>query len=526
MVLFENDYIVIEENDKKIYLRVLAKGLSIKAFNDIFDQLPRIKLTTFQMIQMALRDGTGQLLQIGDLKDIVELSVSSDDLYVYVMVNLEESNFRTKDEVAHLVKQALNENDIVYGIDEEKLMRMPYREKTLIAQGQPPVHGIDAKVSYYELSSSKPKASVDGKVNHYDLDLIDNVVIDEWLGKKVPATKGKSGMNVKGHSMIAKAGRDYKLRYDKHSVKLVVNEDKTEEIFSKINGAVKFEKGKILVDNHLLIEGDVDFNTGHIDFDGYVTIKGTVQDKFNVTATYDISIDGAMGIGAVGIIQSKKGSVLIKGGINGKGVAQVMAGRDVITKYANESFIEAGNNVHIGHYAMDSEIKAKKIMLPPDEGRIIGGRTVASHRIETGSIGNKYERPTRILVEGFERHVILETLVIYEAKNSEMSSMLKRLKKELDIFENNMNDLDERAITTYDYLLQRYENYYEEYNHIVYEMTRLKDVLQTKGEGEVNIQQDVFPKTMLEIKSLQRKIKDQMKGSFYVKDKTFYHNEN
>lgn len=526
MVLFKNDDVILEENNKKIYLRVLSKGLTIQDFMTISDGLPRVKLTTFQIIQRALQDGTGQLVEVGELKNIVDLFVSPDKLNAYVTVNLEEDNFRTRDEVVDLIKEVLRENGITYGYELEQLRSIPYRKKFLLAKGKAPVDGKDAILTYYEPSNHKPKADESGNVNHYDLDIIDNVVVGQWLGKKLPATSGVNGVDVYGDVVFAKAGRDYKLKYDNRSIKRVINPDASEELFARINGAVKFEKGRVLVDNHLIIQGDVDFNTGNINFDGYVTITGTVQDKFEVRATYDISIDGSMGIGAVGLIESEKGSVLIKGGINGKGMARIVAFQDVITKYANESFIEAGNNVHIGHYAMDSEIHAKKIILPPDQGRIIGGRTFASHRIETGSVGNKYEKPTRIFVEGFERQSILEALVFYENKDREQSRILKRLKKELNVFEQNMSALDERAINTYDYLLQKYELCHDEYDAMTMEMERLKDVLKTKGEGEVNIKKGVFPKTMLEIKHLQKKILAQMKGSFYVKDRTLYHNEN
>ncbi|MBI9013591.1 MAG: DUF342 domain-containing protein [Clostridiales bacterium] len=417
------------------------------------------------------------------------------------------------------MRKKLHEKGITFGIKSELFIDVPLRTKVLIAEGISPIDGNDAVIEYYELSENKPVLNSDGSVNHYDMQLIDNISSGEWLGKKTPATKGQDGISIRNEVIPAKIGRDYKLIFDLRTVRHMVYENDMEEIFAKIDGAVKIRAGKISVDNHLIIYGDVDYNTGHIDFDGFVTIKGTVKDKFNVTATNDIAILGAMGIGAVGLIESKEGSISIKGGVNGKGVAKVKACVDVMTKYSNEAMIEAGHTIHVGLYAIDSELKAKKILLPPQIGRIIGGRTYATHRIVTGSIGNKFEKPTRVFVEGFERNNILEMLAFYKNKNIDMATVVNKMKKDLDVFEKNMGKLDDRGVNTYNFLIVKYEQQLSE------EMDNLNDVLLTKGEGEISIYKSVFPKTMLEMKNLQKRISDQMTGSFYVKGRMIYHNE-
>lgn len=524
MILYSDDYIKLEENESQIYLRVSEFGMSIQAFNKIVATLPRVQLTAFQAIKVALDDATNQLVQVGKLKDVIELSYSSDMMYAYMTINLPYDTFRKKEDVKKQVSKLLSDQGVVYGIDQDLLDDLPYQSKVIIAKGLEAKHGLDARVSYYELSQGGPLELTNGQVSHYDLDLIDNVEAGTWLGKKVPATAGINGRNIKDEPVFAKMGRNINLKYDKKTVNLVSNDDGTEELFAKINGAVKFNGAKIMIDNHLIIKGDVDYNTGHVDFDGYVTITGTVQDKFNVTATYDISINGPMGIGAVGLIESKKGNVLIKGGVNGKGLARVKADKDVITKYANETYIEAGHNIHIGLYAIDSELNAKKIILPPKVGKIIGGKAFASHRIETGSIGNQFEKPTRIFVEGFERQQIIDTLTDYKEKCDGMNKLVNRLKKELNVLEKNMSRLDERAVVTYDYLVNKYEDHLELAYELELELERLKDVLLTKGEGEISIYNSVYPKTLLEIKKMQKRVKDETTGSFYVKDRTFHHN--
>lgn len=522
-MLYENDFLKIQENEGDIYLKVHQKGMQLQAFNDIVDDLARVKLTTFQTVQLALRDATDQWVIIGELKEVVELTLTADMMQAHLIINLEKNNYRTQEEVGYLVEQTLEASGISYGIDRTLLSHLPWNEKVLIAEGKAVVQGSDAVVTYFELKNKRPFINQRGLVNHYERDLIDNVLAGEILGQKIPPTSGVNGINVKGEVVYAKVGRNHKLRFDPKTVKHEENEDSTETLYAKINGAVKFRSGKIMVDNHLIIHGDVDYETGHIDFDGYVTITGTVKDKFNVSATYDISINGPMGIGAVGEICSKKGSILIKGGINGKGSAKIRAYKDVVSKYVNEAFVEAGHAIQVGLYVIDSELSAKRIMLPPDQGRIIGGKTYATHRIETGSIGNRVEKPTRVYVEGFVRDDIIEMLEVYRIKSVEINKVLTKMKRDLAIFEKNMTQLDERAINTYEYLLVKYEEQVNEYDELRLELLRLDDVLQTKGEGEICIANQVFPRTLLEMKSLQKRIHDKTSGSFYVIDRTIHH---
>ena len=526
MILFKNNFLVITSREDNIFVTVENPGLTMKEFGQICDEIPRMKLTKFGAAKNALDLPSNRSVLIGTLKPEVEVNVSTDEMYAYIHLNMMPSELEVDLKgVTTKIIHALKENQISVGIKTEVLQGdLKVQEKILIAEGIGPTHGHDAQIKYYEFGEKKPFLKTDGKVNHYELQLIDNVVQGQWIGEKIPASLGDEGISVKGNPISPKSGRDYKLKYDPNTVLHKVDEAGKETLLAKNNGAVKMKNDKICVDNHLIIHGDVEYTTGNIDFDGYVTVTGTVKDKFNVTATYDISIEGPMGIGAIGMIESKKGSVLLKGGVNGKGEARILAHRDIYTKYANEAILEAGNNIHVGLYAMDSNLRAKKIILPTSVGRIIGGTTFAEHRIETGSIGNKYEKPTQISVEGFERGNILEMLNYYKDKQETSIKTTNKLKRELEVFEKNIKRLDNRAMTTYEYMLIKYDGLLSEANELGHEIKKLEDVLRTRGEGEISIGDSIFPKSTLEIKKMQKKIKNKTTGSFYVQDKTLHHN--
>lgn len=65
------------------------------------------------------------------------------------------------------------------------------------------------------------------------------------------------------------------------------------------------------------------------------------------------------------------------------------------------------------------------------------------------------------------------------------------------------------------------ENLIDEINKLNYDF-KLEEFLRTKGEGEVKILGSAYPKTVLDIKNLQKVINKTMSGSFYVKDNSLH----
>ncbi len=87
-------------------------------------------------------------------------------------------------------------------------------QKLVVAEGVPAINGEDAIVKYYEPSERKPESKKDGSVNHYELNLIDQVHKEDWLGEKIPATPGKPGVSVRGEEIPPKEGKDKKIKFD------------------------------------------------------------------------------------------------------------------------------------------------------------------------------------------------------------------------------------------------------------------------------------------------------------------------
>jgi uncharacterized protein (DUF342 family) len=523
MIFFENEKFKLIEDGKQVSIQPKIADLALVDINEVLQEFPRVRIKSFVDLQNGLSKHLLEPFVMGELKDCIEIDLAKDEMTAFLRLNMtKEALELEEDKIKNQIMLRLKDLGICVGVKTDVLdTRLLVCKKQVIAEGILPVAGKDAKYKYFQFSEVKPELKDDGKADHYEMNLIDNVLVGDWLGEKTKPYPGIPGETVTGRVLPARAGRDYRLKFDHKSVIEVEEKDKF-VLRAKKEGAVKFENGKILVHNHLIIPGDVGFETGNIHFDGDVTIKGTIKDKFVVEATGDISIESDNGIGAVDKIVSKKGSIYIKGGVNGRQETLIIANDSIFVKYVNESHLIAQNIINIGLYSIDSLLKADKIVMDPIKGRLIGGEVEVEHKIIAGSIGNKNERRTRIIVKGFERGNIKKRLATLKSEFESVIATASRLKRQLEIFESNMEKLDERALNSYKSMIDQYEGQIDEINRLNSEVNQLEDTLLTRGDGEIKVHQSVYPKTYLEIKSLQKQIKELMSCSFYVKDRRLH----
>jgi uncharacterized protein (DUF342 family) len=517
--IHHSEAVAFFENDDKIYIKVMKAGMTILHIHTLLKELPQVKITQFAELLAALKDASHQPILVGVQRPRLEIEISRDEMQAFVKINLPETALKAcGDTIASEVYQALLDAGITVGIQNEVLHQLPQlQDRILIARGIEPIAGEDAECRYYETAKKLPKVDERGQADHYELGMIHNVEKDDWLGEKIMATHGVDGMTVKGNPIPARAGKDTKLKYDSRTVLERYEIDRF-VLRAKMNGAVNFKNDKICIENHLIIHGDVDYETGNIYFDGSVTILGTVQDKFTVEATGDIIIRGESGVGAVDRIESKEGSVHLSGGMNGKYEGRIIAKKAIHLKFVNEGYLEACDQINVNLYAFDSVLRADKVFVDPAKGKVVGGEIFARHSVVSGSVGNALERQTQINIEGFERSDTKEKLAALKQKHQLSVSGINRMKRKLEIFEENMDHLDQRAVNTYHYLTENYEVLMEELSLMSTQIEKLEDILKTRGEAELRVYQAIYPKTMMAMKRLNRRIVETMNCSFYVQD--------
>ena len=520
MELFKNEYFSLFTENSKVYITVYSIGFNINEFSNLLKNYPFINIKHFFDLKSALENGASQKLEIGALKQKIEVSVASDEMSALVRLNIteEELNVNRKSIIENIIYE-LKANNVVYGIIHDALLKnLTVQNDILIAKGILPIQGDDAIINYIKLPPRKPTIREDGTTDFYEMNLIYEVEKDFKLGEKIRPTPGVSGKTVRGNLLMAKAGNDKAFNYDKKSIGEFNEGDKI-VLRSLIHGAVSFNSGKISVLNHLIINGDVGYETGNINFNGYVTVKGTVLDDFSVIASDDISIESNLGIGAVSKIISTNGDIYIKGGISGKGKAYIDAGRHVFVKYSNSCEIKSGESINIGFYSLDSILTSKNIIVNNDKSKIIGGQINAKAKVIATTIGNKFEKKTIINVEGFDRQQIKKDLDEILVQYKKCLLEVDKNKREMKIYENAVEDINElRSIEEYKYYNTYHEQLMLEISKLEEKRKSLMDYLESKGEGEVSILKGAYPQTFLEIKNFQKVIQNLTNGTFYTQD--------
>ncbi len=499
-VVFTNAHFDLIEEDVRYYVRFRKKDYPMSEFNTTLGSFPQFLLTDFSALRTAMVHASGTVIHIGEKRPRIEISISKDRMKASVRLNYSDDEVAKLDPpvLAKDIIRQLEASHVIFGYDLQSISQnLQFRTEYTVATGTLPDKGSDASIRYYNVSEPQPKLFEDGKVNHYELQLINNVEKGDWVGERDDATPGETGKTVYGEVLPGQSGRQLDLSYDPNTVEEVyVDKDKKTYLYSKRKGAVVFEDGKISVCNYLEIDGKVSFKTGNIDFDGFVGVTDTIEDNFSITAEKDIQVMGDIGVGAVNTIESTEGNIYIRGGIAGKNKARIVCNGNLYTKFAADCTIECEGTVNIGYYAMNCQIKAKEVIMESSKSKIIGGRTEADIKVVTGEIGGRGEIFTQVVINGFKRDELKSK---YDAINDAIQKYEQKLtaiKQKLNIYDSsttisdkekeNLKQLTELESTLKDNLKLLLDN-----------QKHYKSYLQTKGEGEIRVTSKIYPNVKL-----------------------------
>ncbi|MDR1899278.1 MAG: FapA family protein [Treponema sp.] len=296
----------------------------------------------------------------------------------------------------------LRNNRVVYGVKEDFLRdfadKPSYKEPVLVAEGSRPVDGRDAYIQYnFETDQSKVRLreGSNGRVDFKELNIIQNVVENQPLAKKIPAESGTVGRTVTGKVIPAKNGRDMGLPVGKN---VHVGDDGA-TIIADINGQVVVVSGKINVEPVYTVQGDVNLKTGNIIFLGTVIITGNVEDGFSVKAAGNIEVNGTVEKAEL----DAEGDIIVHQGITGKSGGLVRAGRSIWARFIENAIVEAGNMVVVSDGIINSQVDAfKRIICQGKRAHIVGGRLRASEEINAKILGSPTSGTETICEVGFD----------------------------------------------------------------------------------------------------------------------------
>jgi len=216
-----------------------------------------------------------------------------------------------------------------------------------------------------------------GQVDLKDLNRFSAIEANQKLAIVHSPGKGVAGMTVQGFSVAAEDGQPYTLIAGEG---VVLKYDRRVAFASKTGKAV-LEKNVLKVVDVLTIRGDVDLTVGDIDFNGMVEITGDVPDDFDVKASGELHV-----CGAVGACQIEAGGDIVLGSMAGKEIGTIICRGNLTARFLNQVSVYCYGNVTINNEIRHCRVKATGRIVV-ERGSILGGSCIAYAGIEAQEIG-------------------------------------------------------------------------------------------------------------------------------------------
>jgi len=320
---------------------------------------------------------------------------------------------------------ALRGQGVVAGISDEKIEALvdkpDYNIPVVVAEAVLPVDGRDAYIAYnFETDRSKIRAkeAANGQINFKELNLVQNVVQGQPLAQKMLAERGKAGKTLFGKYLEAKNGKDINLPLGKN-----VNVDSDgRTIVAACNGQVLLINDKINVEPVMEVDG-VNIKSGNITFLGTVIVNGNVEDGYDIKASGNIEVNGAVGACHL----ESDGDIIVSQGIVGRDECEIKCGGSLWAKFIQNSKVEVEDNIIVNDSIMNSEVSAQhRIILQGKRAQITGGHLFATETVlakNIGSAGGGTETVIEVGVDPRAKHRLAELIGMQQNNLKELEEL-------------------------------------------------------------------------------------------------------
>lgn len=434
---------------------------------------------------------------------ILELSEDRLEAYITVQAFPAEASVTKED-----LETTLKQSNVVFGILEEAIQSAIEQENrgtpVLVAIGIPPVNGKDGVIHYScEIGHQDrgPKQLNDGRMDYYNVNLIDCVEPGDVLAVIEDASPGQPGFTVTGEVIPALDGTPVYLRSGKN-VKL--NED-NHELSATVAGHVIIGGDTINVSPVYRVDGDVNLNTGNILFKGSVVITGNISEGFRVVADGNVEV---MNIVSGGIVECS-GELRVKNGIVGKNKSVIKAGGSIITRFIENARVESGMDVIAGDGIMHSKVTASNCVTVTGKGVIVGGSVRAGEEISCRIAGSHLATATE-LEAGTKPSLRNEYSRLLKEKQAKEIDYLKSCQI-LNYFKNIRMDKGELSQEQADILVRVNKSQVgltQELDKLKTTLQRTEALILRSGHGKINIEDIVHPGVKITIGSEMLFIRD------------------
>lgn len=341
-----------------------------------------------KLIEMRLLDEGDSVCHLGNgtcpsCPESYNLNVSEDKMTAYVrfIPPAGEGNRLTMDDFL----KDMRFRGISFGIRTEVLERHfsgegIYGTDILLARGQEPVQGEDARIEYYFNTDSRrrPTQREDGSVDYFHLTTINQCRKGDELARIIPEIPGQEGHNIFNEPIKPREVRKALLKFGRN---IELSEDKT-VITTKVDGHVSLVDDKVFVADVYAVK-DVDFSTGNLDYEGSIQVDGNVAENFEVKAGGNVIVNGL--VEGARIVAG--GDIVIAKGMNGMQKGFLKAGGNVIVKFLENVRVAAGGYVE-AEAIMHSKVSAgTEVRVEGRKGVIVGGYVQGGVKVVAKTIG-------------------------------------------------------------------------------------------------------------------------------------------
>lgn len=406
---------------------------------------------------------------------------------------------------------------ITYGIERD-ILREHFKGEgafctdILVAKGKKPVQGVDARIEYcFNTDNHKRPAHMeDGRVDYYNLTTINHCSKGDVLARIIPEQPGEAGCDVYGKWIKPKDVKKETLKFGKN---ITISEDKL-TITTDVDGHVVLLDGKVVVSNVYKVK-DVDLSTGNIVYDGSVEISGNVEANMEVKASGNVVINGR--VESARIIAG--GNIIIAKGMNGMGKGYLRAGGDVTVKFLENARVVTGGYLETEAILHCVVTAGAHISVGGRRGIILGGYVQAATTITAKTIGGTMSTATTLEVG---------TDPLIKAQYSRIQKAAEEGKKTIDaaqvVFNNfqekqkkgvKFNDSQLRYVRSVASLIQEKSAEMENLNA---RLEELQEMMETREEAEVIVNEQVYPNTTIVIGSISKTLQDNYRYCKFIRE--------
>lgn len=394
-------------------------GEEIRLIGDFFELL-RLCRIDFDLKNVLSTDfEIEKVIRLVPETDLCRVWVSDDNLCAFISIYPIFTPNLTVDDILDKLAQI----QVNTGIDLELIAAVVKEaqpvEELVIARGTAPIPGSPQIIvnHFNPIEKIEFKVDEDGNVDFKNLDNIINIKKGTVLATRTREHQPEPGLDVFGNIIEPPPLVNEKFEVGRG---IIVVDD---EAVAYMDGYLELDdRGRLSINNTMIVNGDVAYSTGNLNVDGNIIIKGDILPGFCVRASRNIDI---LGSAEDALIQAG-GDINIRGSAVGRKGCKIEASGDISVNYAQNSTLHSEGSIHVKKYVYNSRlISGDMIYLNSREGVVLGDANVirAKNAVYVKTI--LQDKPMDICVTGFSTAEYSEVLDKVEDESAQKIQLMR-----------------------------------------------------------------------------------------------------